>query len=252
MAVLVEATSVIVRREAIDVGLDGGWAHFQDIVPNQTLCTDGELARVGFMTPSDTEGFVKRLECDGLTFHDGEKAIDLVIVDQDRGPKLRVDWLNVVRFDFDDGQTVVTACYLLDGSLASPSRTDWLSAPEGWAFEGSISQRRRVHRVDEHDEVVLIDHRDGVDVYRELATGREVYCGRTRPVSVDVAASKDWIETHTARWSPCATCAHTEGGSDVCKAFPGGIPASILNANLAEKTTDPRDTCGAYSPRDGD
>jgi len=250
MAVLVEATSVVVRREAIDVCLDGGWTHFQDIVPNQTLCTDGELVRVGFMTPSDTEAFVKHLEYDGLTFCDGEKAIDLAIVDQDHGPTCRVDWLEVTHFTLDVGQAEVTACYLLDGSPLLPSRTDWLSAPESWTFEGSISQKRGYHRVDEHDDIELIDHRDGVDVYRDRETGREVYAGRTRPVSVDVAASKDWPKPLSHPWSPCATCADMKDHANTCRAFPGGIPESILNANLSERPSDPRTTCEAYSPRD--
>jgi hypothetical protein len=251
MAVLVEATSVVVRREAIDVWLDGGWARFQDIVPNQTLCTDGELARVGFMTPSDTEGFVKRLEYEGLTFYDGEKAIDLAIVDQDRGPTCRVGWLEVIRIALDVNDESVTAGYLLDGSPALPSRTDWLSAPEGWTYEGSISQTRSHHLVDAHDEIELVDHRDGVDVYRDLATGTERYVGRTRPVSVDVAATKDWIKSHVHPWSPCATCTRKKSHAGDCEAFPEGIPASILNANLAGSTTDPRETCRAYSPRNG-
>jgi len=34
MAVLVEAISVIVRREAIAAKLPGGWSHFVDEVPN--------------------------------------------------------------------------------------------------------------------------------------------------------------------------------------------------------------------------
>jgi hypothetical protein len=47
MAVLCEGISVIVRRDAIDKDFDGGWSGFEALVPNSTLCTDGELARVG-------------------------------------------------------------------------------------------------------------------------------------------------------------------------------------------------------------
>jgi hypothetical protein len=249
MAVLVEATSVIVRRDAIDNWFEGGWPHFQDIVPNRTLCTDGELARVGFMVPSDAQVFVERLQYDGLTFFDGEKAVDLVVVDQDAGPTTPVDWLVMDRCTIDDERTEVTACYLLDGSPATPSRTGWLTAPEGWVYEGSISQRRGLHRVDEHDEIVLVDHRDGIDVWRDVATGREVYTGRTQPVSAGVAASKDWIKPHVEYWSPCATCAQLEAGSDTCRAYPQGVPASLRDLSLREKPADPRMRCNAYRPR---
>jgi hypothetical protein len=51
MAVLVEAISVVVRRDAIDRSYEGGWVAFVSSVPNATLCTDDQLARVGFMDP---------------------------------------------------------------------------------------------------------------------------------------------------------------------------------------------------------
>jgi len=54
MAVLVEAISVIVRRDAINRSYDGGWAGFLSHVPNNTLCADHELARVGFSGDRDT------------------------------------------------------------------------------------------------------------------------------------------------------------------------------------------------------
>ena len=68
MAVLVEAISVIVRRDAIDRRFSGGWREFLNAVPNNTFCADEDLARVGFMTPQDVEAFVRRLDCGGLTF----------------------------------------------------------------------------------------------------------------------------------------------------------------------------------------
>jgi len=58
MAVLVEAISVIVRVDSINKKFPGGWIGFKDHVPNQTLCADNELARVGFMTSEDVKNFV--------------------------------------------------------------------------------------------------------------------------------------------------------------------------------------------------
>jgi len=40
MPVLVEATSVIIKRSAIDEKWPGGWESFVRDVPNQTLCAD--------------------------------------------------------------------------------------------------------------------------------------------------------------------------------------------------------------------
>lgn len=45
MAVLVEAISVIVRRDAIRGKYPGGWQGFVAAVPNGTLCYDDDLAR---------------------------------------------------------------------------------------------------------------------------------------------------------------------------------------------------------------
>lgn len=53
MAVLVEAISVIIRRNAIVERFVGGWDAFQQTIPNGTFCKDDDLVRVGFMTPND-------------------------------------------------------------------------------------------------------------------------------------------------------------------------------------------------------
>lgn len=249
MAVLIEATSVVVRREAIGLWLDSGWAHFLELVPNGTLCGDDDLVRVGFMTPADTEAFITSLEAAGLTFLEGNKAIDLAVVDQDLGPMSQAEWLEMVHFTLDGGEVRVTAAYLLDGSPPSPRRTDWLSAPKTWTYEGSISQIRTQHHVDDHPELELMDRRDGVDAYRDGATGKEVYTGRTQSVAVDTVASKGWPASLTRPWTPCASCAHMNDHADHCAAYPEGIPAHIRGANLAERPADPRSLCVSYRPR---
>ncbi len=62
MAVLVEAISIIIRRTAIDKKYPGGWDAFVKNAPNQTLCADKKIARLGFMSPFDVESFIKGLE----------------------------------------------------------------------------------------------------------------------------------------------------------------------------------------------
>ncbi len=59
MAVLVEGISLVVRLEALQEKIPGGWEAFRSSVPNSTLCADGEVARVGFMSPADVEAFVR-------------------------------------------------------------------------------------------------------------------------------------------------------------------------------------------------
>jgi hypothetical protein len=56
VAVLVEATSVIVRRGKLEAAYSGGWSGFVADCPNKTLCADRHIARIGFMSPLDVEG----------------------------------------------------------------------------------------------------------------------------------------------------------------------------------------------------
>ena len=51
MAVLVEAISVVVRLDAIDRLFAGGRTAMDKLIPNGTYCEDGELMRVGFLSP---------------------------------------------------------------------------------------------------------------------------------------------------------------------------------------------------------
>ena len=82
MAVLLEAISVVVRRDVIDSRFPGGWNEFVLFVPNATLCADDHLARVGFMQPSEVEDFVVALEAHGILFVSDGAARDMVVIDQ--------------------------------------------------------------------------------------------------------------------------------------------------------------------------
>jgi hypothetical protein len=68
MAVLVEGISVIIRVDSLLRFFPGGWEAFKEIVPNQTLCADNEIVRVGFMIPQDVKSFIDKLEGMVLSF----------------------------------------------------------------------------------------------------------------------------------------------------------------------------------------
>ena len=61
MAVLVEGISVLIRKDAVRNKMIGGEDRLRLLIPNATYCDDGELARVGFMTPTDVRAFVEEL-----------------------------------------------------------------------------------------------------------------------------------------------------------------------------------------------
>lgn len=174
MAVLVEALSVVVRRQAIDSVFPGGWAGFVRFVPNRTLCADGELARVGFMSPEDAKRFVDLLEGRGLRFLAEAGAEDLAVVDQLRGPTCRASWLEFGSIELKPGQKVA-ACRL------AGSEEEHIACPEGWTYESSLSNRFTYVPGDTADGGRLQFRRSdgGVDVYWDPDQKREVYMGRT-------------------------------------------------------------------------
>jgi hypothetical protein len=172
MPVLVEGISVVVRRDVIARRYPGGWDAFVRDAPNRTLCADPELARLGFMVPADVEEFVTRLASHGIRFKEAGKALDLVVVDQMNGPTTPCDWIELGRIALQQGR--VGACRLAGSSVVD------LATPEGWAIERSLSARFGfVPTGTEKEAMRFLRHENGLDVYEDLQTGREVYIGRT-------------------------------------------------------------------------
>src|ERR1700730_405151 len=101
MAVLVEATSVIIRVQAIHSRYPSGWLAFVQNAPNNTLCSDNELARVGFMTPDDCRSFVGSLESIGISFLRDGQSQDIVVADQMRGLTVPCDWADFGRIEMN-------------------------------------------------------------------------------------------------------------------------------------------------------
>lgn len=169
MAVLVEAISVIARREAITRRYEGGWPGFVADVPNDTLCADSEVARVGFMHPDDVGAFVRLLEHQGFVFLDSVgSAVDIVVVDQREGPTTPCAWIEFFRQDVPGGS--VSAARL------AGSHEDNLFCPDGWEFEHSLSHSFQFHpgrKPDENFEFVRTEH--GTDVFRDRRTRQEFY-----------------------------------------------------------------------------
>ena len=193
MAVLCEALSVIIRRVSLDRYFAGGTQTFIDLVPNDTLCTDGELVRVGFMTPDDVKDFVDTLERYGLLFRsENERETDVVVVDQLSGPLASCNWLECYRMRIGDHSWVTAAC-LSDPSLVDPTwlsqkepstekdRREELFAPPGWTFHGSLSDSGKFVATDDIPRRLrFLREQDGLDVYWDSDLEREMYIGRTR------------------------------------------------------------------------
>ena len=179
MAVLAEAISVIVCCQTIETRYPGGWDSYVKDAPNKTLCNDEHLARVGFMAPYDVGRFVSRLERSGFEFVRDGKAIDVCVVDQVQGPTARCDWLEYLHMDIcGDGETICVAVCRAAGDQGNDVFTS-----ESWNIRDCISRNYQfIPTENVKERLELIRHENGQDVFRERASGKEFYMGRTSPL----------------------------------------------------------------------
>lgn len=173
MAVLIEAISVVIRRSRIVEVWRGGWDGFAADCPNQTLCADPDLARVGFMNPDDVARYVDDLQRRGLVFQRGNEAVDIVVVDQMSGPTTSCNWVEFGRIEIDGHP--VYACRLVG------SDEHVVVTPSGWRYEESLSATFGFVPTGLEDKSLrFLRHEDGADIYLNLLTGKEVVVGRTK------------------------------------------------------------------------
>jgi len=174
MAVLVEGISVIVRRKSIEDKYPGGWKRFVENVPNASLCADDEIARVGFMNPQDVQGFVQHLKKNNLIFIDNEKAIDIAVAEQLGGLTVPCNWLVFGHVSLSESGFRIAACRFTGSNLTV------IITPENWKYEESLSNTYIFAPSEDVDETLkFLRHENGLDVYLNLVTGKEVYAGRT-------------------------------------------------------------------------
>lgn len=181
MAVLVEAISVVVRMDAINRKVDGGRRHFDQLIPNATVCSDGELIRFGFMSPQPAKDFIGVLEAAGLTFRQNGQAVDIALVDQLKGKMLPCEWLEFGKLNWGGTGKTVSACWLFDGPRIAAGvhlRGGHMSlaTPAGWHYEDSLSAGNNFVPNNKIDaRLTFIRAENGLDVFLDAASGKEVY-----------------------------------------------------------------------------
>jgi len=181
VAVLVEAISVVVHRESIDRSFTGGWDAFVSRVPNATLCADPQLARVGFMDPEAVGKFLEDLQAAGLVFLKSGRCVDIVVIDQQRGSTMPCEWIEFARIPFGKSGGKVAACWLFEGprlaaGIHIPGESIDLSTPNGWTFQGSISERFSfVPNEEVGKRLKYLRTEGGLDVFLDTSTRREVF-----------------------------------------------------------------------------
>ena len=175
MAVLIEAISLVIRGDALLAVFENDWQAFTRTVPNATLCADGELVRIGFMTPEDARHYVETLESRGLRYLEAGQAKDMVVVDQLRGPLVKCDWIDFGHINLDDaGEERIAACRLSGSTLQT------LMKPDGWQFKSSLSRSYEfAPSAVANKGLKFLRHENGLNVYWSELSGREVFVGRS-------------------------------------------------------------------------
>lgn len=190
MGVLVEAYSVIIRKDAIEQKFLGGYKGLLEKVPNETICDDGEIIRVGFMSSRDVHVYVSELEQSGLIFIKDEKAVDIALADQNNGVTTPCDWLQFLYIKSSDSENAtIPVCLFFDGPKRDPDDTTLyirgdsltfpIAFPTDWKYEGSIVQSNQLTTAEQiNDRYKYVRSEGTLQVYLDTETGREVYFGR--------------------------------------------------------------------------
>lgn len=175
MPVIVEAFSVILRADAVEKRYPGGWVQFREDCPNRTLCADGELIRIGFMAEADAERYIRQLVQLGFRLSECGGDSDLVLTDQNRGFLSPCNWAELGQVDWqEDPAKKVSVCRLVRGCREE------LVTPDGWRYEGSLLEKNQFLKEGQIPEFMdFLRTENGLDVYCDLNTGKEVYVGRT-------------------------------------------------------------------------
>lgn len=108
-------------------------------LPNKTLCSDGEIACINFMTPFDVQKYVEFLMRQNLIYKDdNENLIDIVVVDQRQGMTRDCDWAGFGSMDWNNNpEQPVSVCYFIS------TKDERLVVPEGWDYDNSLTANHK-------------------------------------------------------------------------------------------------------------
>jgi hypothetical protein len=169
MSVLIEVLNVIVRRATLDVKYPGGVIGYERDRPNRTYCTDDHLTKVGFMAQEDVKKFVTHLEGFGLVHLTDNLCVDIVVVDQLRGPTAPCPWLEggIIA----DGYGAVWLRGEEPGAIA---------VPRGWT-PPRPGEMVCIPEAEIEGRLFPLTREGAVDVVLDLKNTRELYRGRPFP-----------------------------------------------------------------------
>jgi hypothetical protein len=191
VAVLVEGISVLVREDRIRKAFENDWEAFTATVPNNTLCADGELVRVGFMHPDDVQAYVAQLKNYGLSHLIEGAAADIVVADQQRGLLSACEWAVFGHVNLmNDPVRRVAACML------SESESKQIVTPDDWTFESSLTRSFGFVPSGAGHTMTLIRDEDGLQTWETPLSNIPHYVGRVRATASEnprSAQGRSWL-----------------------------------------------------------
>ena len=179
MAILIEATTVVIAIAALERRFPGGAAAFAAQCTNDTYRSDGKIAAVSFMVLDDAKLLVDALSKYGFSDPGSSRSEDIAVVVQGEGLLAPCGWLKVdLRpITCSDGATAgATVAWTGD---EEPST---IAVHDGWRPH-AYTQVSVADLNQNYDVVEVRTHDDGgaVTSYRHRLTGRLLHVGRPAP-----------------------------------------------------------------------
>ncbi len=139
MSVLIEDISIVLRIEAIIEKYAGGWEAFLDACPNETICHDHELVRIGFTVPDDASTFCDELERRGITTPRTGSTEDMALVEPCRGASQQANWLVLSMARIDENTEVLCASHI-------ECESSKLMLPREWSHARTAAEQQQPPR----------------------------------------------------------------------------------------------------------
>ena len=185
MAVLIECMNVVVKCEPAARLYPGGMDGLEKDCPNKTFCSDGLVARVGFMSIIDARRYIVELQRYGLTYCLKDECVDIALVSVEHGFEHDCHWLCVDQHE--KGYCFAWMAGKEPGEVAAPLNSD-------------LEHYEKVNYLSEEEfkeKFELLGEEDGVCRYIDRHSGEIMYVGRT--TSLDTEAKQGRVEALTNR-----------------------------------------------------
>jgi hypothetical protein len=170
MAVIIEAFSIIIRNSTIEAEFPGALDGYRKACPNTSLCTDGELCRVGFMTEPEISDYLRFLSENGIPVCDKNGRAQIAYVDHDGKILWECDWIQIVEIE-----GILSA-------VLTGTEVNKLVAPAGWRPGSSLF---KVSTDDIELDYDYLGMEKDVHVFRHKESGKKFYMGIRKQPEVD-------------------------------------------------------------------